>query len=132
MAASLAFEGGQGAGLGVVCSPLGWGGASTKPHTKQGPADPQKSMEWYQMDANEAKWDAASNEAVLGWSTMPGWVLGSYSKHSSAAFMREHGKPPPTQPRSSQKTHTIRQPKSIRCNERNRYEPGRGGRQDGG
>ena len=69
------------------------------------------------MDANEAKWDAASNEVALGWSTMPGWVLGSYSKRSSAAFMQEHGKLPPTQPRSSQKTHTIRQPKGTRGSE---------------
>ena len=80
-------------------------------------------MDWYQMDANEAKWDTASNDAALGWSTMPGWVLGSYSKRSSAAFMQEHGKLPPTQPRFSQKTHTIRQPKGTRGSERNRYEP---------
>ena len=69
------------------------------------------------MDANEAKWDTASNEVVLGRSTMSGWVLGSYSKRSSAAFMQEHGKLPPTQPRSSQKTHTIRQPKGTRGSE---------------
>ena len=61
-------------------------------------------MEWYQMDANEAKWDTASNEVVLGRSTMSGWVLGSYSKRRLAAFMQEYDELLAIRPCSRQKS----------------------------
>ena len=43
--------------LGLVCSRLGRGGASKQPPPIQGPAGAKICLEWYQMDANEAKWE---------------------------------------------------------------------------
>ena len=116
----------------MVCSQLGRGGASKKPHAKQVPAEPQKSTDWYQMDANEAKWDTASNEVVLGRSTMSGWVLGSYSKRRLAAFMQEYDELLAIRPCSRQKSTHDSPDKILRCNARERRVPRRGGRQEGG
>ena len=111
----------------MVCSQLGRGGASKKPHAKQVPAEPQKSTDWYQMDANEAKWDTASNEVVLGRSTMSGWVLGSYSKRRLAAFMQEYDELLAIRPCSRQKSTHDSPDKSRRGNARERRVPRRGG-----